>query len=649
MENNYTVYYGIEHLNHVYTSTSIAFDTETLQLQPEQGKLRLLQLGCYASKAIVVIDCFDLDEEGWRKLNLFFINGDRFWLAHNAVFDLAWLQEHGMYPRGRVRCSMIASRLLTNGIPNIKHGLDAVAKRHLGVEVSKEQQRSNWGAETLSEEQLKYAAKDVEVLLEIDQTLDKKMRAGHLHDAFALECRALPAMAQMWRVGLPWNKEALEKARTDLEHDAEELGKEFIRELDAALPEGEKLPRDGTKEIQDKISRVQSNIVQMGHDPEDYIRWGRQVKNLKEDLENAPFNLRAKDEGAIRLGTKKYAGFNLNSPKQLVGKFAAVLGFEPLNDEGKPSASRQSLRKYAADHKIIQTYLEWKRKEKRRQMITSIQEKMGEDGFVRASYMQLGADTGRMSSIKPNNQQIPRDVEFRKCVEAADGWKIVDADFSQMELRLAAALANDINMISAFQAGEDLHDYTAKQMGCERQIAKSANFGLLYGAGAEGLRNYAGASGVLMTKGEAEKVRADWLSTYSGIQLWQKRNQIESRESEHDEWPETRIPVSGMRRYLKGDLNRVTVRCNTPIQGAGAAILKCALGSLWPLVKEAGEDTVKIAAAVHDELILLAKEDVADQWAATLKEVMEKAESKWLGKIPALAEVSIGKTWWEVH
>ena len=317
---NYTVYYGIEHLNHVLTSTSIAFDTETLQLQPERGKLRLIQLGCYATKSIVIIDCFSLEDSDWHKLDLFFNNGDRFWLAHNAVFDLGWLQEHGIYPRGRVRCSMIASRLLTNGIPQMKHGLDAVAKRQLGIEVSKEQQKSNWGAENLSEEQLLYAAKDVEILLELDQTIDKKLRSANLHDAFALECRALPAMAQMWRVGLPWNLGALEKARIDYEHDTKEMGKEFIMELNKALPEGQKLPREGVQEIQDRIDRIKSNIVQMGHHTSDYEKWNRQLMLLEEEKDAAPFNLRAKDEGSIRLGTKKYAGFNLNSPKQLIEK-----------------------------------------------------------------------------------------------------------------------------------------------------------------------------------------------------------------------------------------------------------------------------------------------------------------------------------------
>nr|BAR22025.1 DNA polymerase [uncultured Mediterranean phage uvMED] len=605
----YSVYYGIKELKRLQTAHSLAFDTETLQLQPEEGKLRLIQLGCYSSRTIVVIDCFELERSDWNYLEEFFSSTNRFWLAHNAVFDIAWLQEQGIHINGSVRCSMIASRLLTNGIPQTKHGLDALAKRQLNIEVSKEQQKSNWGLETLSKEQLTYAAKDIEILLELDNVLDQKIRLGRLEKAYALECRALPAMAQMWRIGLPWNREELEQCRTDYEDDIKELGNEFIRELDNDLPVGKKLPRN----------------------------------------EDGTVNLRAKDQGSVRLGTKQYAGFNIKSSKQLLEKLELVLGYTPVNKDGKPSVAKDALKSCAADSPTIQTLMTWKRREKRRQMVESILDKMSDDGYVRASYMQLGADTGRMSSIKPNNQQIPRDSEFRQCVQAPEGWKIVDADFSQMELRLAAALANDKNMIAAFKRGDDLHDYTAQQMGCDRQIAKSANFGLLYGAGAEGLRNYAGSSGVIMSSDEAAKVRDNWLNTYSGIKSWQQEMNYLVRSTEGDEWPETRIPVSNMRRFLKGDLNRVTVRCNTPIQGAGAAILKCALGNLWTQVKEAGEDKVRIAAAVHDELLLLVKEDIADEWAQILKTTMEKAEAKWLGEIPALAEVSIGDKWSEVH
>ena len=605
----YSVFYGIKELHRLHSASSLAFDTETLQLQPEKGKLRLIQLGSYTLRTIVVIDCFELTENNWNYLQRFFTNGARFWLAHNAVFDIGWLQEHDIDVRGKVRCSMLASRLLTNGIPKTQHGLAHVAKRYLDIDVSKEQQSSHWGADVLSQAQLEYAAKDIEVLLELDQILDHKLQNDQLMEAYTLECLALPAMAQMWRTGLPWNRSALEQRRIDYEDDLKEMSKDFLRELDNALPESDKLPRE----------------------------------------RDGSFNLRAKDEGSIRLGTKKYAGFNINSPKQLLEKFTLILGTPPVDAAGKPSASRQTLKSFAADSEIIQTYLVWKKTEKRRQMITSILEKLDDSGYVKASYMQLGADTGRMSSIKPNNQQIPRDSEFRQCVEAPEGWKIVDADFSQMELRLAAALAEDENMIQAFIRGEDLHDYTAEQMGCDRQIAKSANFGLLYGAGAEGLRNYAGSSGVLMTLEEATKVRDNWLRTYQGVHAWQNKNYQIAKNSNGNEWAETRIPLSNMRRYLKGDLNRVTVRCNTPIQGAGAAILKCALGNLWTEVKECGEDKVRIAAAVHDELILLVKEQFADAWATKLKDIMENAESKWLGRVPAVAEVSVGNTWEETH
>ena len=204
---------------------------------------------------------------------------------------------------------------------------------------------------------------------------------------------------------MPWNREALEQTRDDYQHDIAEIGKEFLRELDNALPEEEKLPR----------------------------------------LEDGSFNLRPKTTG--RGDQKLYAGFNLNSPKQLLHKFTVLLGKQPIDPKsGKASTARGALKEYAADSPVIGTYLAWKRAEKRRQMVVSILDHMDPDGFVKASYWQLGAESGRMSCSDPNNQQIPRDKEFRECVEAPDGWLLVDADFGQMELRLAAAVAKDERM-----------------------------------------------------------------------------------------------------------------------------------------------------------------------------------------------------------
>ena len=417
---------GIEHLKTLATATTICFDTETLQLQPERNKLRLLQLGSTTLDTIVLIDCFQLTKEDWTTLRHFFTTPRRYWLAHNAVFDLGWLQEYDIYPNGSVLCTMLASRLITNGIPVKRHSLDAVVKRYLNRELSKEQQRSDWSGD-LTQEQLDYAANDVAALMELDVALLEELRANKLIRAFSLECEALPAMAQMWRTGLPWNAKNLQQRKQDYEYDIEGLASDFIQQLDNALPDDAKLPRDP----------------------------------------DGSFNLRAKDQGKVRDGTKKYKGFNINSPHQLREKLTLLLGEEPTDADGKPSASRAALRAYAADHEAIQTYLEWKRCEKRRQMISSIQERMAPDGFVRSSYMQLGAESGRMSCINPNNQQIPRDKQFRGCVEAPDGYLLVDADFGQMELRLAAALAKDQRMTQAFLDGEDPHTVTAEALGCD--------------------------------------------------------------------------------------------------------------------------------------------------------------------------------------
>jgi DNA polymerase I len=600
---------GIEHLHTLFNATTVAFDCETTGLQPVYGGLRLLQLAAL-DRMPVVIDCWDLEDHHWQDLEEFF-SIKRYWLAHNAVFDLGWLQEHELYPEGDVLCTMLASRILTNGLPNLKHGLQHVVKRYLKLEISKEEQRSDWTGD-LTHNQLDYAAYDVELLTQLDGPINQRMAEGNLHKAWFLECKALPTMAQLWRTGMPFQRDELEHLHQDLAADNERLGEAFIDTLDEALPEGKKLPRDP----------------------------------------DGTFNLRSKPEGSVREGTKKQAGFNLNSPKQLLDVFTTLIGAVPVDNTGKPSASRAALREYVGDHRVVAEYLAWKRVEKRRQMVEALLKHLGSTGFIKASYMQLGADTGRMSCIGPNLQQIPRDSRFRACVKAPAGWKLVVADYAQMELRLAAAEAEDPLMIRAFQDGLDLHTVTAMQIyGVSedevtkemRQISKSANFGLLYGSGARGLRNYAAGMGVQMDLAEAGEIRAKFHAVYTGISRWQRENAAQANRHRSD--AAIRIRNSGLRRILPGDYNSLTVRSNTPIQGAGAAVLKRTLGKLWPLLKADGEEVVRIAGVVHDEVILLVREEHADIWCHQLAAVMQDAEAEWLGPVPPLAEAKAADSW----
>ena len=111
--------------------------------------------------------------------------------------------------------------------------------------------------------------------------------------------------------------------------------------------------------------------------------------------------------------------------------------------------------------------------------------------------------------------------------------------------------------------------------------------------------------------------------------------------------PDLRIPVTEMRRFLPGDYNRLTIRANTPVQGAGAAVLKCALGTLWQHLQ--GCDEAKLCAAIHDELLLLVRAEHVEKWKGLLKNAMESAEAKWLGDVPAIADVNVGDTWQETH
>jgi DNA polymerase I-like protein with 3'-5' exonuclease and polymerase domains len=599
---------GIEHLHTLDGADLVAFDVETTGLQPVIGGLRLLQLAT-PGKDPVVIDMWALGPEEEIELDDFF-QVERTWIAHNAVFDLGWLQEHEVYPQGTVLCTMLASRILTNGMPNIKNGLKHVVHRYLKKEISKEEQASDW-SQQLTTSQLEYAATDVLVLLDLYEQIQQRMATGRLYRAWQLECSALPAMAQLWRTGLPFDEKSLRQLIEDLDIEHNEIGTKFIEDFDAALPHEEKLFRaeDGTIKYQTKPG----------------------PKGKKADPEV----------------------FNLNSPAQLLKKFTALLGEAPVDmKSGKKSASKSALQEYVGDHVVIADYLRWKRVEKRRQMAETLLKNLSKDGFIRASYLQMGADTGRMSCMSPNLQQIPRDKRFRACVQAPAGWKLVVADYGQMELRLAAAEAQDPLMTEVFQQGKDLHTITATQIyGVgedevtkeQRQVSKSANFGLLYGSGAKGLRNYAAQMGIQMDLDEAAEVRQKFHAAYQGISKWQHENARAADAAKGN--PSIRIRISELRRFLPGENNKLTTRCNTPIQGAGAAVLKLTLSKLWPLLNADGEDAVRLAGVVHDEIILLVREQHADIWAHQLQSVMEECEARWLGEIPPLAEANVGDSW----
>lgn len=250
--------------------------------------------------------------------------------------------------------------------------------------------------------------------------------------------------------------------------------------------------------------------------------------------------------------------------------------------------------------------------------------------------------SGRTSGHNPNFQNLPRGKAYRRAFRASPGHKLVVADYSQIELRIAAEFAPEPRLIEGYQKGIDAHTLTASLIlgkpldsvsKDDRQIAKSLNFGLLYGMGKDRLADYVKNNyGVELTQDEALDFRSRWFVAYPGFREW------------HRVYPRP----TGMETRTLADRRRLNVtsfseQLNSPIQGTGADILKLALGLLW----ERRKPGIRLIGEVHDEILLEAPEDQAEEAAWWLAETMEEAGASILELVKAEAEAKIVDDWSE--
>jgi N6-adenosine-specific RNA methylase IME4 len=246
-----------------------------------------------------------------------------------------------------------------------------------------------------------------------------------------------------------------------------------------------------------------------------------------------------------------------------------------------------------------------------------------------------------MSCSRPNLQNIPRDPAYRACFRPQPGRVLVKADFSQIELRIAAQLSQDPTMLAAFRAGEDFHTATAARvLGVEpaevtldqRQLAKCLNFGLLYGAGAPRLKQQAEESyGVSLSLDEADELRRKFFRTYRYLQRWQA--------VQGNGQGETRT-LTGRRRV---GVESYTERLNSPVQGAGADLLKLALGRLY--ADRAAYPSAQIVNVIHDEILVECDAGDAHDVEAWLPRHMEAAGAELLPDVRVVAEASSMADW----
>lgn len=271
-----------------------------------------------------------------------------------------------------------------------------------------------------------------------------------------------------------------------------------------------------------------------------------------------------------------------------------------------------------------------------------------EEERIYASWRQMGAGTGRMACSSPNLQNLPPEV--RGYVRAPEDRMLVRADYSQIELRIAARISGDERMLEAFAAGEDIHTITARSLTSkkevtkeERKLAKAVNFGLLFGMKPAGFRHYARNNyGVEMSVGQAERYWRDFFETYPTLKAWHDEEYLALKKGS----TETRT-LSGRRRT---GVAKFPERLNSPVQGTGADGIKLALALLWERRGECPGATPILV--VHDEIVIECDEDRAGDAARWLEKSMVDGMEDLLNApdlegphVPVEVDTEVGKTW----
>ena len=339
----------------------------------------------------------------------------------------------------------------------------------------------------------------------------------------------------------------------------------------------------------------------------------------------------------------------LNAPKLNPGSPQQLL--EALKSSGiaLENTNEETL-KAADDGEIIPLLLAFRGAEKLAQQAASLLDCVKQDGRIHGRFDPTGTATGRFSSKDPNLQNIGRG-ELRSCFIPCPGHRLIVADYSQIELRAAAAIAGETKMIEAYRNGVDLHRQTAAEVlhkplaevtKEDRQISKSANFGLLYGQSAPGLVRYAASSyGVHLELDEAEQIRRQFFRTYGHLRQWHG----ESRNKADAGAREVRT-VMGRRRLIPetaSEWERFTALVNTPVQGGCADGMKQAL----VLIAQRLPDGARLISTVHDEVLVEAPESIAEQVCELVRSSMIEAMAALFPQVPIEVEAGSCSHWGE--
>ncbi len=576
-------------------SSYFAFDTETTSLNPLSAEWVGVSFAVAPGQAAYVPYGHDYPgvpkklkkERVLRALNPLFEDADLKKLGHNLKYDLEILAVAGLRLRGIGSDTMLESYILDSA--SSSHSLENLALKYLGRRSISYEEVAGKGAKQIPfsqvpiEKAANYAAEDADLTLQLHQTLYPRLKKEKGLESI-FEKIEMPLVAVLARM-----------------------------EMNGVLIDAKQL-------------RQQSLELE---------------KRLKE-LERQAFLLSGKP-------------FNINSPKQLQQVLFEDLKIPVLQKTptGQPSTAEPVLQELAHDYPLPKVIIECRTISK---LISTYTNKLPEQinpitGRVHTSYNQTGAATGRLSSSDPNLQNIPvRTREGRRIREAfiaAPGYQIISADYSQIELRLMAHMAQDLNLITAFVQDQDIHQATAAEvLGLsleqvtpeQRRDAKAINFGLLYGMSAFGL-----ARQLKVDRQAAQEYMDRYFTRYPQVRVFMESTRKKAREQGYVE------TLWGRRLYLPEIRSSQVMRqkaaeraaINAPLQGSAADIIKMAMIRLDEWLHENKVDA-KMIMQVHDELVFEAAEKEVQRVMAAMKEHMTQVISL---QVPLTVSIGCGPNW----
>ncbi|WP_047246389.1 DNA polymerase I [Maribacter thermophilus] len=581
-------------LQNLMKQTSVCFDTETTSINPLEAHLVGIAFSWEATKGFYIPFPEDKEEAQQliEQLRPFFESEGIEKVGQNLKYDIKVLHKYNIQVKGKLFDTMLAHYLIN---PDMRHNMDVLSETYLNyTPVSITELIGKKGKNQLNmrdvplEQQTEYAVEDADITLQLAAHFRPELAEAKTEDLFNnIEIPLLRVLADMELEGIRLDEKFLNSLSEDLNND---------------------------------------------------------IKDLERKIYEA-----AGEE--FNIGSPKQLGEILFNKMKLVDK-------PKKTKTGQYSTSEDVLSYLAKDHQIIRDVLEYRGLAKLKSTyVDALPEQVQPaTGRIHTDYMQTVAATGRLSSNNPNLQNIPIRTERGRQVRKAfvprnENYVLLAADYSQIELRIIAALSKETTMIEAFKNGEDIHASTASKVFNvpleevtreQRSNAKTVNFGIIYGVSAFGLSNQTDLS-----RSEAKELIDTYYKTYPKLRNYISEQIDFAREHGYVQ------TVLGRRRYLK-DINgsNAIVRgaaernaVNAPIQGSAADIIKIAMINIHKKLAE-GNFKSKMLLQVHDELVFDIYKPELDKLKTMIQSEMQNAFEL---PVPLDVEVGIGQNWLEAH